>query len=60
MKLKTRIRAGRITPNHNITVHRTASGSDIATVVKMPPPVKTTTTGAHAMGTRTYEKEKIL
>jgi hypothetical protein len=24
MKLKTKIRAGKIRPNHNITVHRTA------------------------------------
>jgi hypothetical protein len=38
MKLKTKIRAGKIRPNHNVTVHRTAaSGSGKPTVVTMPP-----------------------
>jgi hypothetical protein len=61
MKLKTKIRAGRIRPNHNVTVHRTAaSGSGTPTVVKMPPPAKATTTGTHETGTRTHEMEKIL
>jgi hypothetical protein len=27
MKLKTKIRAGKIRPNHNATVHRTAASS---------------------------------
>jgi hypothetical protein len=27
MKLKTKIRAGKIRPNHNVTVHRTAASS---------------------------------
>jgi hypothetical protein len=33
MKLKTKIRAGKIRPNHNVTVHRTATSSFAAGMI---------------------------
>ena len=36
MKLKTKIRAGKIRPNHNVTVHRTAASSFATGIAAQP------------------------